>query len=815
MPPHSIHMPARAAAALGHGTTARRRHERMSIRTCLPVFAILATGCAERVDRATIGPDGPYIGVAPVLERFIEHEMADKHLPGLSIALVDDQRIVWARGFGVEHGIDSTPATARTVYRVGSVSKLFTDIAVMQLVERGKLDLDAPVTAYLPNFAPANRFQEAITLRELMSHRAGLVREPPIGNYFDDTSPSLEATVASLNTTSVVYPPRTRTKYSNAAIATVGSVLETVQAEPFASYLKRTVLAPMGLRQSGFEPDPSLVRHLADGTMWTYHGRTFPAPTFQLGMAPAGSMYATMTDLAHFTSVLFAGGKGIGGQVLKEATLDSMWTPQFAAVGARTGYGIGFAIDELDGERIVRHGGAIYGFATELAALPGKKLGVAVSISKDGANAVATRIANASLRLMIAAKKGLPLPEPTTTSPTSMAMARRLEGRYGSEPDAFTLVRRDSTVTLRGDRGGHWARLRSAGGDSLVIDDPLAFGEPIIHSVGDGVIRVAGNTFRRQSPTAVPLDPEPSLRGLIGEYGWDHNTLYILERRGVLTALIEWFFEYPLSRVAADTFAFPAEGLYDGERLVFTRDSSGRATRVEAAGVVFKRRAIPGEDGSVFRITPLKPVAQLRTDALAATPPVEDGEFRESDLMELTTLDPTIRLDIRYATDRNFLSTPVYTQARAFLQRPAAEALVRAHRALRSLGFGLLIHDGYRPWYVTKMFWDGTPESDHVFVADPSQGSKHNRGGAVDLTMYDLKTGKPVVTTGGYDEMSDRSYPDYPGGTSRQRALREILREAMEAQGFTVYEAEWWHFDWKDWRQYRIGNTRFEDLGHG
>ncbi|ODT00372.1 MAG: D-alanyl-D-alanine dipeptidase [Gemmatimonadetes bacterium SCN 70-22] len=206
---------------------------------------------------------------------------------------------------------------------------------------------------------------------------------------------------------------------------------------------------------------------------------------------------------------------------------------------------------------------------------------------------------------------------------------------------------------------------------------------------------------------------------------------------------------------------------------------------------------------------------QLRSEALAARPPVEEGDFRPSDLVELTTLDSTIRLDVRYATDRNFLSVPVYTQARAFLQRPAAEALVRAHRKLKSLGYGLLIHDGYRPWYVTKMFWDGTPEDKHTFVADPAQGSRHNRGCAVDLTMYDLRTGEPVVTTGGYDEMSDRSYPDYPGGTSRQRALREILRSAMEGEGFTVYEAEWWHFDYQDWRRYRIGNQRFEEFAGG
>src|SRR6266567_9191729 len=98
-------------------------------------------------------------------------------------------------------------------------------------------------------------------------------------------------------------------------------------------------------------------------------------------------------------------------------------------------------------------------------------------------------------------------------------------------------------------------------------------------------------------------------------------------------------------------------------------------------------------------------------------------------------------------------------------------------------------------------------------VADPAQGSRHNRGCAVDLTLYDRKTGKAVDMVSGYDEFSDRAYPDYPGGTSVQRFHRGLLRRAMEDQGFTVYEAEWWHFDYRAWRQYRIMNEPFEALG--
>src|ERR1700729_3651875 len=179
-----------------------------------------------------------------------------------------------------------------------------------------------------------------------------------------------------------------------------------------------------------------------------------------------------------------------------------------------------------------------------------------------------------------------------------------------------------------------------------------------------------------------------------------------------------------------------------------------------------------------FRITPVRPVQELRAEALREQPPQEQGAFLKPDLVELVKLDPTIKLDIRYPTTNNFLGTPVYTQARAFLQRPAAQALLRAHRELKAQGYGLIIHDGYRPWYVTKVFWDATPDDKKIFVANPAEGSRHNRGCAVDLSLYDLKTGKEVEMPSGYDEMTERAYANYAGGTAEERARRAVLRDA-------------------------------------
>jgi D-alanyl-D-alanine dipeptidase len=529
-------------------------------------------------------------------------------------------------------------------------------------------------------------------------------------------------------------------------------------------------------------------------------------------------MYSTVLDLGRFASVLFAGGRTTGGQVVAPRTLETMWTPQFAAAPANatpsavatTGFGLGFDVSSLDGLRMVRHDGAIYGFATELAALPEQKLGVVVAVTKDGANAVASRIALGALRLMIANAAGRELVLPPTTSPLSLDLARRLDGSYGEGDRRIDLVARDSTVFLSRASGGTRGRLRLLGGDTLVVDDALAYG-PVVRV--DGGRLITGRDTLRRARRTLPNVAPTRWRGVIGEYGWDHNTLYVLERDGRLHALVEWFFEYPLSERNRDTFVFPSRGLYDGERLTFTRRPDGYANEVRLGDIVFPRRPIEGEDGRTFRIRPVRPIAELRAEALAATPPAEPAPRRASDLVDLATLDPTIRFDIRYATTNNFMATPMYSEAKAFLQRPAAEALLKAHRALAADGFGLLIHDAYRPWYVTRMFWDATPDSSRIFVADPSQGSRHNRGAAVDLTLYDLRTGRPVEMVSGYDEFSPRAFPDYPGGTSRQRFHRERLRRAMEAVGFTVFEAEWWHFDFNDWRLYPIGNVTFDRIG--
>jgi D-alanyl-D-alanine dipeptidase len=201
--------------------------------------------------------------------------------------------------------------------------------------------------------------------------------------------------------------------------------------------------------------------------------------------------------------------------------------------------------------------------------------------------------------------------------------------------------------------------------------------------------------------------------------------------------------------------------------------------------------------------------------ATVSRPPVEPGPFRAPDLVELVRLDPTIHLDIRYATPNNFAKRAVYSEARAFLQRPAAEAVVRAHRALAAQGYGIVVFDGYRPWSVTKHFWEIVTPQDRQrgFVANPAKGSKHNRGCAVDLSLYVLATGAEAQMPSTYDEFSDRASPKYRGGPAELLARRELLRAAMEKEGFEVDPGEWWHYNYRDWKSYPILDVPFDRIG--
>lgn len=197
-----------------------------------------------------------------------------------------------------------------------------------------------------------------------------------------------------------------------------------------------------------------------------------------------------------------------------------------------------------------------------------------------------------------------------------------------------------------------------------------------------------------------------------------------------------------------------------------------------------------------------------------AQPGPPTAVMRRPDLVDLTEWVPELRLDIRYATADNFTGRPLYRSARAFLQRPAALALRRAQQHLHRQGFGLVIYDAYRPWSVTRALWEAASPAQRQagFVADPKQGSKHNRGCAIDVGLFDRVSGALVPMPSAYDEFTPRAHPDYAGGDRTAREARDRLRQAMESAGYTVSPVEWWHYDFRGWEDYPVLDIPFEQI---
>ena len=212
-----------------------------------------------------------------------------------------------------------------------------------------------------------------------------------------------------------------------------------------------------------------------------------------------------------------------------------------------------------------------------------------------------------------------------------------------------------------------------------------------------------------------------------------------------------------------------------------------------------------------FYIIPIKEISELREISKNSNPPILDSLDSHKKLVDLKKLDDEFQLDIRYASTNNFMRSKFYKNERAFFNMSAADRLIEAKNDLKELGYGIIIYDAYRPWFVTKMFWEGTPENLKHFVANPENGSSHNKGCAIDIGLYDIKTGESIVMISGYDEFTERAYPNYMGGSKKQRDIRDTLIQVMERNDFTVYEYEWWHFNYNGCDS-GIMNYSFEEL---
>lgn len=350
----------------------------------------------------------PPDNVKQKLESIILQESKDKELPAFSIVLVDKNEIILEAHHGSKT-LDNPKdlVNSNTIYRTGSVGKTITDLAVLIAVEQKKLDLDQDIQLYLPEFEPLNSFTAPITLRHLIKHQSGLVREPPVGNYFDDSFPTLEETVNSLSNTSLLWEPGTKTKYSNAGLAVVGRILEKTYKMDYAKLLDSLIFAPLTMKNSRVGFDASITEDLAKGYMWFPEQKPWIAPLFDLGMKPAGDLYISVYDMAS----LMIGFLNPDKRLISDELFDQMWKPSLDSKSWQMDVGLGFNLrGKFDGEyQLARHGGAVYGYSTELAILPKEGLGVYAVTTKD-MSGMAQSIATWLLKAVLASRRGLDIP---------------------------------------------------------------------------------------------------------------------------------------------------------------------------------------------------------------------------------------------------------------------------------------------------------------------------------------------------------------------------------------------------------------------
>jgi CubicO group peptidase (beta-lactamase class C family) len=321
-----------------------------------------------------------------LLAAWIEAQIHYRETPGLAIGIVHDQTLIWARGFGWADLERRVPATVDTVYRIGSITKLFTATAILILRDAGKLALDEPITAYLPWFAMKSTAEAGpITLRHLLSHTAGLPREAAFPYWMDEKFPSIEEIRGRLPMQERPLPTESRWKYSNLGATLAGEVVAAVSGEPYAEFVRSRVLAPLGMSATLVETPPAGHPHLATG-----YGRRLPGRervawsiTDLRGLTAAGNMATSVTDLARFAMLQFRAGGAGGAQVLAGRTLAEMQRVHWLEPEWQAGWGLGFRVLRLRGKTFVGHGGGVRGFRTELRICPADKVAVIIFINAD------------------------------------------------------------------------------------------------------------------------------------------------------------------------------------------------------------------------------------------------------------------------------------------------------------------------------------------------------------------------------------------------------------------------------------------------
>lgn len=364
---------------------------RLGRRTVLAGLLALA-GARSAAPQAAA--DDPRVASALELARgWLEAQRAYQQIPGLSAAIVHDQQLLWSGGFGKADLATGTPAAADTLYSICSISKLFTAIAVMQQRDAGKLRLDDPLARHLPWFALKRREGEGeVTIEGLLTHAAGLPRESDHAYWSapEFSFPTREQIIERLKEQEPLYAPETVFQYSNLGITLAGECVAAASGVPYADYVRREILDPLGLRSTTPEmPENERGRRLAVGySALDREGRRQALPFFRTnGIAPAAGFASSVEDLARFASWQF-GLLGNGGSaVLRATTLREMQRVHWVEPDLETLWGLGFEVYRNESKLLVGHGGSCPGYRSQLLLMPEERIATVLMANAQGVDA--------------------------------------------------------------------------------------------------------------------------------------------------------------------------------------------------------------------------------------------------------------------------------------------------------------------------------------------------------------------------------------------------------------------------------------------
>lgn len=320
----------------------------------------------------------------------VQRIMADREQPGVSIGLVYRDQLFWAKGYGWADVARKVPATPTTAYRIASITKTFTATAILQLRDQGRLRLDDPVVKYVPWFTPRDTFpgDPPITIRHLMTHASGLERELEATYWDDGRFPDHASLVKLVQDSYVIRPREQEVKYSNVAVAVEGEIVAAVSGEPWAGYVQRHILDPLGMSHT--QPLPSRdMPELATGYSVRAPGRPRTAdPYLDLrAMSPCGSIASTVEDLSRWLSFQFADTLGSLATVLAPASLREMHRVQHLADDWSYGFGLAWIVQRVGEQVRISHSGGFVGYITYVGAAPADRFGVIVLTNADDGNA--------------------------------------------------------------------------------------------------------------------------------------------------------------------------------------------------------------------------------------------------------------------------------------------------------------------------------------------------------------------------------------------------------------------------------------------